>query len=154
MRSKTEPNAIGNCIRDDVRTLVENHLRSGEAEPLDTIVLGCTHFPLVQDEIHAELKRLRLWEENGSRPFEKSIAEEVAFVNPAELTAKELFRELARNRLRRTSDDKDVGNHFFISIPSPELAAAHRSDDGSLKQDYKYSRSAGAFEIEDTRYVQ
>ncbi len=150
-------NSVENYIRYDVATLVNVHQKSGQTTAIDTVVLGCTHFPLVRQEILDSFARLRAYEKNGKRPFANLIAEKIAVVDPAELTAKELFRELARRKMfRKTSEDLDserssvAGNQFYISIANPKSAGVVLSADGSLDRDYKYGRSPGQLKIEDT----
>jgi glutamate racemase len=152
---EANPTAIQDCIRQDIRQLVETYLQSGSKQPLDTIVLGCTHFPLVQDEIQKELNHLRSIEENGKRPYEGMIAATIEFVNPAELTAKELFRELARNRLFNKVELENAieVDQFYISVPDGTRNELPLNRDGSLTTEYKYTRTIDRFEVEDTRCV-
>jgi glutamate racemase len=152
---EASPSTISDCIRDDVRQLVETHKQSGSLTALDTIVLGCTHFPLVQDEIQKELNDLRNLVENGSHPYKDFIASNIEFVNPATLTAKELFRELARNRLQR-ADRLEKSTHadqFYISVPDGTNAELPINADGTLTTEYKYSRLPGLLHVEETRNV-
>ncbi len=146
---------IHECIRGDIRQLVETHKQSGSQSALDTIVLGCTHFPLVQDEIRNELNDLRTFEENGSRPYENLIASQIEFVNPAVLTAKELFRELARHRLRKADRMEKLpqADQFYISVPDGSNTELPLNPDGTLTTEYKYTRLPGLLHIEDTRFV-
>jgi glutamate racemase len=150
-------NSVENYIRYDVATLVNAHQKSGQTTAIDTVVLGCTHFPLVRQEILDSFARLRAYEKNGERPFANLIAEKIDVVDPAELTAKELFRELARRKMfRKTSGESDspesavAPDQFYISIANPKSAGVVLSADGSLDRDYKYGRSPGRLEIEDT----
>lgn len=150
-------NSVENYIRYDIATLVHNHQKSGQTSPIDTVVLGCTHFPLVRQEILNSFARLRNYEKDGERPLASLIAENIAVVDPAELTAKELFRELARRKMFRTGRDNAdkrqpalTSDQFYISIANPRSAGVVLSADGSLDRDYKYGRSPGHLEIEDT----
>ncbi len=145
-------NSIENYVRYDVATLVKNYKASGKTSAIDTVVLGCTHFPLVQNEILSAFARMRAYETNGETPFKSLIAESIAIVDPAELTAKELFRETARRKLLRKSsaDSPKSGDLFFISIANQNCPQAVINSDQSLDRDYKYSRDPGHLEIEDT----
>ena len=150
-------NSVDNYIRYDVATLVNAHQKSGQTTAIDTVVLGCTHFPLVRQEILDSFARLRAYEKNGERPFANLIAEKIDVVDPAELTAKELFRELARRKMfRKTSGESDspesavAPDQFYISIANPKSAGVVLSADGTLDRDYKYGRSPGQLQIEDT----
>jgi glutamate racemase len=147
--------SLANYIRYDVTTLVEEYRLSGGSKPIDTLVLGCTHFPLVRAEILSEFSRLRGLMINGERPYESLIAEHIDLVDPAELTAKELFRELARTRLRRDATMASPGDEdqFFLSVANAASPEVRLAADGSLDRTYKYSRDPGRLDIEDTRVV-
>ncbi len=139
--------SVADIVREDVRHLMETH-RSQGGPAISTVVLGCTHFPLAAREITEAFAELR--REAG---FERLIAEQVNLVNPAELTAKELFRGLALARLRsaRGPDAAARRCQFYISTPNPRCAEARLSADGrALDTEYKYQRAAGRLEVEDT----
>ncbi len=150
-------NSVPNYVRYDVTTLVENYRQSGGTEPIDTIVLGCTHFPLVQEEIVAAFQRLRDFDPDGdgSQPFRKLIAQKLSVINPAELTAKELFRALASAGLRLNGNQQSIAaeDTFFISVPVPDCPGVRLTQDGGLDRDYKYGRQIGQLSVEDTRYI-
>ena len=145
-------NSVANYVRYDVVTLVRNHRASGRSTAIDTVVLGCTHFPLVKQEILHAFAALRVYEHHGQRPFESLIAESIAVVDPAEMTARELFREIARRKLFRApvAGEAAQKDQFFMSIANPRCAEAKRMADGSLDRDYKYGRQPGQLTIEDT----
>ena len=85
-------NSVADHARHDVRRLVGFYEADAKGDaPLRYLILGCTHFPLVVAELADALR------ESGMG------AGEVTFINPAEHTAKELFRGLARARLRNKS---------------------------------------------------
>jgi glutamate racemase len=156
LTNRSQSDAIAACIREDVTTLVERYRQSGKREPIEMVVLGCTHFPFVQDEILSAFQQLRQFEseESGDRPYETLIAEQLQIVNPAELTAKELFRQLALQRIRNT-DDHSTNRHdwFFLSVPSPSLSASAVTPSSELSTEYKYGRTPGNLDLEDTRFV-
>jgi glutamate racemase len=146
-------NSSLNYVKYDVTTLVKDYRDSKGSVPIDTVVLGCTHFPLVKHEILTEFARLRSLEVDGHRPYESLIAERIEVVDPAELTAKELFRELTRQQLRRKSQTPAEADSFFISVANPGFSGARRGADGGLDREYKYGRAPGNLEIEDTIVV-
>ncbi|MEO6738814.1 MAG: hypothetical protein ABIP20_01085 [Chthoniobacteraceae bacterium] len=76
-------------------------------------------------------------------------------MNPAEFTAKELFRELARARLRaaRDSDAAPVLERAFVSVPNPSWPGAKLNADGALAAEYKYGRAPGNPSAEDVLCV-
>lgn len=145
-------NSTANHVRYDVTMLVENYRKSGGGPAIATVVLGCTHFPIVQAEIAEAFARLRAFRDTGgAQPYRALIAERVEFVSPAEFTAKELFRELARCRIRAGRDSRQapVVAGAFVSVPNPQCAAAKLAADGSLDAGYKYGRQAGRPALED-----
>ncbi len=129
----------------DARALVLAHQQSGAISPLSTIVLGCTHFPLAQTEIDEAFTHLR-----AEDAFNNLIAPKLAYVNPAEWTARELFRTLASARLRTTKEPKDAKDIFFISTANPTRQDLPLSTEGALEKAFKYSRLPGEFDREDT----
>ena len=148
-------NSVANYVRYDVGTLVENFRKQGGGDPIDTVVLGCTHFPLVGQEIRDAFTRLRDLEVSGSTPYRALIAETIRFVNPAEQTAKELYRSLALTRALLRSDEQPSirRDAFFISLPNPASPGVRLDAGGGLARDYKYGRDPGQLDIEDTRNV-
>lgn len=149
-------NSVRNYARFDVACLIRNS-RLETGPPIGMVVLGCTHFPLAQREIAGAFDRLRKHQQpDGTQPFKNTSAENLKFINPAEFTAKELFRALARSRLRaKASNAEPAWPHsvFFISVPNPSANAVKLAADGSLDADYKYSRDAGRLDAEDTTVV-
>ena len=140
---------LADQIAADVRGLVQTHLDASEKSapvPLRKIMLGCTHFPLVIREIDAAFAALRKDPE-----FAPWIADEREYVNPAEWTARELFRELAKARMRNTGEaSRDL---FFLSIPNSACADAKITATGALDHAYKYGRETGHHDVEDTIVV-
>ncbi|MDQ3622846.1 MAG: aspartate/glutamate racemase family protein [Verrucomicrobiota bacterium] len=149
-------NSPANYARYDVTTLLEQYRKSGGGPAIAAVVLGCTHFPIIQPEIENAFARLREFRHpDGTQPYRGLIAERPDFVSPAEFTAKELFRELARKGLRvnRESTRAPVLAGAFLSVPNPEWAGVKLAADGSLDNAYKYGREAGRPEVEDVRCV-
>lgn len=145
----------GFFIRRDLRLMLEEYRKSGDSRPIGSIILACTHFPLVESEILEALRELRGMEIQGEQPYAKLIAEKIEVVNPAQLTAKELFRSLATARLRSNAkSSKSIPSvQFFISVPNPNLPEVKLSATGGLDHDYKYGRSTQQFAKEDTLVV-
>ncbi|WP_395736712.1 glutamate racemase [Prosthecobacter sp.] len=144
------PDSVAAYALKEARALTEAYRDSKPTSPLQTIVLGCTHYPLARDEIDTAFGELR-----KEDAFRDLIAEQRTFVNPAEATARELFRELAQARLRLKSGEVCVleQHQFYLSVPRVEEVGIQLSGDGSLDKDYKYSRSPGQLDFEDTKNV-
>ena len=135
-------NSVAGYAAHDVSEMLVAKRKLPDVSPLKFLVLGCTHFPLAEKEI--------------SHAFEVEGVTGVSFVNPAEHTAKELFRELARRRLRVPSakQSRDLPRaSFYFSVPNAASPDVRLAADGSLDATYKSSRTAGHLEIEDTVVV-
>ena len=142
------PQSIHEQITADVTALARTHRDSGATQPLAKIVLGCTHFPLVQPQMKAAFLALR-----QDPAWADHIAPDLHFVDPAEWTARELFRELATARLRRpltTSSQPLPDDQFFLSVPQPNSEGIRLTEQGTLDSDYKYTRQPGELTREDT----
>ncbi|NLT71911.1 MAG: hypothetical protein GXX91_14645 [Verrucomicrobiaceae bacterium] len=155
------PTSASEQVARDVRALVEAHRKSAQSvqsagsdgervPPLSTIMLGCTHFPLVREEIETAFSELR-----RAPDFAPYIAEKRIYIDPAEWTARQLFRELASAGLRASAGGaRATDRHlFFLSAAAPSIAAAHRNADGGLEHEYKYGRETGRLDLEDTIVV-
>lgn len=151
LRAQTSAQSVDSIVRSDVAALVEKYRKDGGGPAIGRVVLGCTHFPLVQKEIGSAFAELR-----EKTPANRDlIAEKIEFVNPAELTAKELFRSLASARMRLKQGERPLldRDEFFISVPNPACSSAKIAENGSLDSAYKYKREVGRFDLEDTKNV-
>jgi hypothetical protein len=150
-------NSIENYIRYHTATLVEGHRRSGSTEPITTVILGCTHFPIYEEAIEESFERLReLRIPDGETPYESLIAEEIIFIDPAELTAVDLYEALAGREL--LNEDENEGfttvDEFYISVPNIACPGVSLRPDGlSFTYDYKYGRSPGDLDKEYVKRV-
>jgi glutamate racemase len=150
-------NSIDNYIRYDTTALVEAHRRSGSSEPISTVVLGCTHFPFHQEAIEDSFERLRgVSNDQGEKPYESLIAEDVVFVDPARLTAVQLYEALASLGLLNGGDaaGSQPADEFYISVANAACPGALLRPDGlSFTYDYKYGRSPGELDKEYVKRV-
>lgn len=150
------PESVAGCALREARALAQAWRDSKPAGMLQTIVLGCTHYPLAQKELDAAFTALR--EErgaDGTQPWRELIAGERTFVNPAQATARELFRELASARLRLQAGEKCLlpRGQFYFSIPRPECPGIRLAATGALDRAWQYSRLPGRLEVEDTKNI-
>ena len=139
-------NSVANYARYDVTMLAEQYREAGGGPAIHTVVLGCTHFPIIQAEIAASFAQLRDFRDGtGAQPYRELIGEKIEYISPAEFTARELFRTLARDRLRasRGSTQPPTIASSFISVPNPACPGVRLSADGSFETAYKYGRLAG-----------
>ncbi len=142
-------NSVENYLRFHLVSLLEQIRLADGAPPLRVMILGCTHFPFYKESFQKQLERLRNYQENGQYVYRSCLADEVALIDPAFYTAKELYRLLvAEQRLRR--DNAAVRNQasgeFFITVPCRENTQLKLDETGWFTYDYKYGRSAGQVE--------
>jgi hypothetical protein len=143
-------------IDAEVEALVAEHAKSQNRAPIDTVVLGCTHYPLVQSDIVHAFERMRQRQAaDGTRPFEKLVSDHVVVIDPARWTAEELWRSLQAANLLLESHTKPGpgGDLFFISVANPAWPGVRLETDGGLAKDFKYGRDAGNPGREDTVIV-
>lgn len=139
-------------LRDLIRADVGGFLKSAAADgaaPIDTLMLGCTHYPLVADEIAAAFAYWRDHEADGRRPYAALVAKELKQVNPAAWTAEALWRSLQGAQLRSVQTSS-TGDQFYFSVPNPRWPGVALAADGSLSYAYKYGRLPNQVGREDT----
>jgi glutamate racemase len=144
-------NSVDNYVRYHTVSLLET-VRTMEGAPkLKAIILGCTHFPYNEPELRAKLKELYDYQEDGQYVYRPYMAEEIALVDPAVNTAKELFEHLDREALLNQSDMKL--SEFYISVPNTSNENIQLEGPGIFSYDYKYSRNAGETQEEYVKRV-
>ena len=149
-------NSIANYVRYDVVTMIENYRKSGATQPIGNVILGCTHFPFESERIRENLKRLREYRDSaGKQPYRNLIRESVNLIDPGQLTAKQVYRQLFLKQLLVRGDGvaKPSVKQIFVSVPAGGIEQSALAADGTLNSDYKYGRTAGNAKIEDTRFV-
>ena len=148
-------NSIENYIRYETTSLVEAHRLSGSTEPISTVILGCTHYPFHQEAIEDSFERLReLRNEQGEAPYERVIGDEIEFVDPARLTAVQLYEEIAARELLNQGAGSPTADEFYISVPNAACPGVVLRPDGmSFTYDYKYGRTTGELEKEYVKRV-
>ncbi len=141
------PQSVADCAAQEARALLETLRREQPGQKLGTLVLGCTHYPLARTELDAAFAALR-----ADPAFAPLLSNHLTYVDPAEWTARELFRELARAGLRLKSGEscRQKQHAFYLSVPNPASTAIERAPDGGLDRDFKYGRLPGQLEREDT----
>jgi glutamate racemase len=95
---------------DVAEQVAEIYLAPFKQAGVDTLVLGCTHYPLLREVIG------------------KVMGPEISLVDSAESTADETRQLLERDRsLAANGDDERVEHHFFVTdAPEPFQAVAER----------------------------
>jgi len=106
---------------DNLRALMAEHQAKAPHLPLKAIILGCTHFPFVLNELQAVAPK-------GA-----------VFVDPAVYTAVECRQALCEQN--RVSDDKTKTEvDTYISVAAPGLEKSKLDAKGGLTRAWKYGR--------------
>ncbi|MFT5523214.1 MAG: glutamate racemase [Pirellulaceae bacterium] len=149
---------VDEVVREDIRILLERHRENSlqaklAPTPIGTVILGCTHYPLAEREIDKAFSYWAEWKDGkGNSVFKPWIAEERTFVDPASWTARELFVELAKARIRKKTSGRNP-TQFFVSVPHPEGPGKLNEEKTGFTYQYKYGREANQLSVEDTKIV-
>ncbi len=133
-------NSADNYIRYHLVELMEQ-LRKANAQPLKTIILGCTHYPYLLNEINSKLNELYSYKKNGKYYYRDVMSKNIALINPAENVAIELYTYLNDNKLFST-DNSIKDSEFYISVPNKDNKNVITDEHGRFTYEYKYGRNA------------
>lgn len=97
--------------------LAQSYLEPLQRANIDTLVLGCTHYPLLTGVLQL------------------ALGEHVNLVSSAEETAKDVLRVLTEQNLLRTADDISTDHEFRCTGPSEPFARLARRFLGSIAAD-------------------
>lgn len=88
-------NDAENYVRYHLVTLMENIRNANTTNKLKSVILGCTHYPYLTEEISAVLTELYNYKtREGSYLYRNLMVENVQLIDPAVNTAKELYAHL------------------------------------------------------------
>jgi glutamate racemase len=135
-------NDPANYVRYHLVGLLENILKSNADKQMNTLILGCTHYPFMKDTIRSVLRELYNYQTNGNYRYRKILAAHVELIDPAVETAKEAYLALRKQKLQNYS--KKLTTKFYISVPNTSLPEVELQPDGWFTYQYKYGRIAGA----------
>ena len=137
-----------NYVRYHLVSLLEKMKRESYQEPLNTLILGCTHYPYMRDTISLVLKELYNYQEDNVYRYRKVLAENVCLIDPAVETAKEAYvalRQLSNAQEINTKKQKSsIVDAFFIAVPNLDLPEIKIQPDGWFTYAYKYGRQEGS----------
>jgi glutamate racemase len=147
-------NSAENYVAYEMVSLLETLRQEPAAGPLAVVVLGCTHFPYCLSEFQRELQRLRDYQENGQFIYRPLIAPDVQWIDPAEITARQLYERLAQQQQLRTGADSTAGGRgeFFVTVPNRLHGGVQLDASGGFTYEYKYGRNAGV-NFQDVRVI-
>lgn len=135
-------NDPANYVRYHLVGLLENILKSNTDKQMNTLILGCTHYPFMKDTIRSVLNELYNYQTNGNYRYQKILARHVELIDPAVETAREAYLTLRKQKLQNYS--KKLPTRFYISVPNTSLPEVELQPDGWFTYQYKYGRVAGA----------
>lgn len=135
-------NDAKNYVRYHLVTLMEQIRQSKTTNKLKSIILGCTHYPYMTEEIDAILKELYNYKgKDGKYLYHDLMIEDVKLIDPAVDTAKELHDYLKQENL--FNPEGDIKNsEFYISVPNTDNVNNVIDEQGRFPYNYKYGRNA------------
>lgn len=136
-------NDPANYVRYHLVSLLEKMKMQHYNLPLNTLILGCTHYPYMKDTIAHVLNELYNYKVNGAYRYRDVLAEQVELIDPAVETAKDAYVAMRMQMLEQKKKSKSNSNTFFISVPNTSLPGVQLQDDGWFTYAYKYGRNAG-----------
>ena len=140
-------NDPSNYVRYHLVSLLEKMIADKITKPMNTLILGCTHYPYLKDTIASVLNELYHYKNNNEYKYRNYLVEKVELIDPSIETAKEAYLALQKQMLRNGANVKQ--NQFYITIPNNNTPKNSLQPDGWFTYDYKYGRVAGA----NTTYV-
>lgn len=131
-----------NYVRYHLVSLLEKMRQNKTTLPMNTLILGCTHYPFMRPIIEQVLKELYDYQDNSGYRYREYLAKEVALIDPSYETAKEAYLALRAMNLEQETRQKKE-NAFYITIPNQSLSEVQLQEDGWFTYQYKYGRQAG-----------
>jgi glutamate racemase len=134
-------NDPSNYVRYHLVSLLEGLLKNSQGKKMNTLILGCTHYPFMKDSIRNVLNEMYEYKTNGKYRYREVLASHVELIDPSVETAKEAYKTLMKMQLANASKKEKM--QFFISVPNTALKEIALQPDGWFTYQYKYGRIAG-----------
>ena len=135
-------NDAENYVRYHLVTLLEQIRLSKTSNKLKSIILGCTHYPYLTDELDVILKELYNYKgKDGKYLYRNFMVENINLIDPAVDTAKELHEYLKLEKLFNPNGNIK-NSEFYISVANKDNTNNKIDEDGRFPYDYKYGRNA------------
>jgi len=109
---------------------------------MKAIILGCTHYPYLADDIRKVLQELYNYRRDGEYLYRNLMAANVELVDPSVNVAIELY-EWIRGASMLNGGGSVSGHRFFISVPNTDNPSVVVDAAGRFTYEYKYGRRAG-----------
>jgi len=141
--SQLQINSSENYIRFHLVSLLEQMRKTENAQPLKSLILGCTHYPYLIKEINEVLLELKNYKGNdGDFKYRSLISENVHIVDPSIFVARELHQALAQKELFNSNGNMLENSEFYISVPNTENKNVKlEGEELRFNYDYKYGRN-------------
>ncbi len=141
-------NDPSNYVRYHLVSLLEKMIVNKITKPMNTLILGCTHYPYLKDTIATVLNQLYHFKNKNEYRYRNYLVEKVELIDPSIETAKEAYLAMQKQSLSNNASLQN--NLFYITVPNSNTPKSAIQPDGWFTYDYKYGRLAGA----NTTYVQ
>ena len=99
-------NDPANYARYHLVTLCEKMLLQHYTQPMNTLILGCTHYPYLKDTIAEVLNELYNFQSDGTFRYRAVLAEHVELIDPALETAKQAYVTMRSDNLQEDKPGK------------------------------------------------
>jgi glutamate racemase len=109
-------NDPANYVRYHLVTLLEKMVKENTKTPMNTLILGCTHYPYMRDTIAKVLNELYDYKKDNQYRYRNYLSKHVELIDPSVETAKEAY--LAMRNLKLTNNASVQPNRFFITTPN------------------------------------
>jgi glutamate racemase len=135
-------NSSENYVRYHLVSMMEKIRQASNPKPLKVVMLGCTHYPYLTQEIEEVLEELYNFKRDGKYVYRSLMAEKISIVDPAVNVAEELYAFLEEQKLFNPSGDMGE-SEFYISVPNTDNPNVKVDEKGRFPYDFKYGRNAG-----------
>jgi glutamate racemase len=130
-------NSVRNYVNYMVTSLVDKVHKQSAEKSIDLVILGCTHYTYVEQEIRKHFSFLK------SRPgYIKNIPDSIVIIDPSESLAISLYKSLYQSKLLGNNPQDRSG--FYISVPNTLLGENIINDDLEFPYEWKYGREVNS----------
>ena len=128
------------------RLAAEEYLEPIRQAQVDTLILGCTHYPYHLEVLQETVEFLRNYKRDGVYIYRNVIAADFKFIDPAQYTAMECYTLLRESGELAYRVEKGA-LYPYISIPAYGLPVENVDKNGDLTYDFKYGREVGTEDV-------
>jgi glutamate racemase len=138
-------NSVTNYVRYHLVSLMEQIRNTPNAQPLKTVILGCTHYPYVADTIRNILHELYNLKIDDGYVYRHIMSKQITLIDPAVNTAREVYEALRADHLLSV-DTAPQQAAYFITVPNTQNPNVVTDSAGGFTYGYKYGRIPGSGE--------